>query len=160
MVIAEKAPKVQIVVQDLPHVVAANKDALPEQFRSQITFMPHDFFAPQPIHDADVYLFSQIFHDWSDAYCVKILRNVIPAMKPGAKIVIRDQVVPPPGTLERWVEKEMRMVDIFMMTNFNAKERELADWETVLTEADARLKISSMVKAPTSVFTVMEIALS
>lgn len=108
MVIAKSAPKLKLVVQDLPHVIAANVTALPEDFREQITFMGHDFFAPQPVQDADVYLFSQIFHDWSDAYCVKILRNVLPAMKKGAKIVIRDQVVPPPGTLEKWVEKEMR----------------------------------------------------
>ncbi|KAF2093822.1 S-adenosyl-L-methionine-dependent methyltransferase [Rhizodiscina lignyota] len=159
IVIAKQAPKLKLIVQDLPHVVAANKDSLPEELRQQISFMPHDFFAPQPVEDADVYLFSQIFHDWSDKYCVKILQNVIPVMKKGAKIVIRDQVVPPPGSLEKWVEKEMRMVDIFMMTNFNAKERELSDWEKLFAEADPRLRIAKMVKPPTSVFTIMEIEL-
>jgi hypothetical protein len=108
MAIAQRAPKLKLIVQDLPHVVAANKDALPQEFREQITFMGHDFFAPQPVADADVYLFSQIFHDWSDKYCIKILQNVIPAMKKGARIVVRDQVVPPPGTLDTWVENESR----------------------------------------------------
>lgn len=121
--------------------------------------MPHDFFAPQPVSDADVYLFSQIFHDWSDSYVVKILRATIPSMKLGAKIVIRDMVLPPPGVLPSWVDKEMRMVDIFMMTNFNAKEREIGDWEKVLKMADARLEITKRVKPESSVFSIMEVEL-
>lgn len=108
--IAKVAPQLKLVVQDLPHVAAANEGSLPEELREQVSFMGHDMFQPQPVKDADVYMYSQIFHDWSDQYVVKILQQLIPSMKKGAKIVIRDQVVPPPGTLEKWIEKEMRCV--------------------------------------------------
>lgn len=157
--ISTLCPRLKFVVQDLPHVVAANQGALPTEYQGRIKFMAHDFFATQPVADADVYLFSQIFHDWSDKYVVKILRATIPSMKKGAKIVIRDMVLPPPGTLPAWVDKEMRMVDIFMMTNFNAKEREIADWRTVLKEADERLTITKQVKPEASVFSIIEVEL-
>ncbi|KAF3767133.1 hypothetical protein M406DRAFT_255018, partial [Cryphonectria parasitica EP155] len=41
---------------------------------------------------ADVYFFCAIFHNWSDTYTVRILRNLIPVLKPGVKIVL-DAVV-------------------------------------------------------------------
>lgn len=157
--IAKLHPQLKFIVQDLPHVVAANKDTLPPDMQPRIGFMPHDFFAPQPVRDADAYLFSQIFHDWSDKYVVKILRATVGSMRPGAKIVVRDMVLPPSGTLPSWVDKEMRMVDIFMMTNFNAKERELADWEKVLSMADERLTITKRSKPGAGVFSIMEVEL-
>lgn len=110
MAIAKVAPKLKFIVQDLPHTVASNAGTLPPELSERITFMGHDFFQPQPVKGADVYLFSQILHDWSDAYCVKILQQLVPAMNRGSKIVLRDQVAPPPGTFEKWIEKEMRWV--------------------------------------------------
>lgn len=51
------------------------------------------------------------------------------------------------------------MVDVIMMANFNAKERELEDWAQVFKMADPRLRISKHVTPPTSVFTIMEVEL-
>lgn len=72
--------------------------------------MAHDFITPQPIHGADVYIFRWIFHNWSDKYCVRILKNLIPALKPGAKIVVNDTVLPQPGVLSNWQESRIRLV--------------------------------------------------
>ena len=39
-------------------------------------FVVHNFFEPQPIKDADVFLLHMIIHDWSDKYCIQILKNL------------------------------------------------------------------------------------
>ena len=75
--------------------------------------MAHDFLSEQPIKNADVYLFRWIFHNWSDMYCIRILRNLIPALKGGAIILINDNVLPEPGTLGSWQEERLRYVFCF-----------------------------------------------
>lgn len=102
--IAQHCPSIRCIVQDLPEVVSKGKSALSPELRSRIEFMPHDFFKEQPVKDADVYFFRWIFHDWSDKYCVKILRNTIPALKAGARIIISEFVVPPPGVASAYQE--------------------------------------------------------
>lgn len=94
-----------------PVVAAAEKDS-PVELAGRVRFMEHDFLTEQPVHGADVYFFRWIFHNWSDKYSIKILRNLIPALKPGAKVVINDNVLPQPGILSRWQEERLRYVAI------------------------------------------------
>jgi hypothetical protein len=38
-------------------------------------------------------------HNWSDKYCIQILRHLVAAMKPSSKIIVNDAViVEPTGT--------------------------------------------------------------
>lgn len=39
-----------------------------------------------------------IFQDWPDGQCIDILRNLVPALKNGAKFLINDIVLPEPNT--------------------------------------------------------------
>ncbi|KAI1499876.1 S-adenosyl-L-methionine-dependent methyltransferase [Biscogniauxia marginata] len=129
--IARKFPSLSFVVQDLePVIVAAEKEA-PADLAHRVKFMTHDFLTEQPIHGADVYFFRWIFHNWSDKYCVKILRNLIPALKPGAKIVVNDNVLPKPGVLSKWQEDSLRSMDLTMTVIQNSHEREVSDWEKI-----------------------------
>lgn len=52
-----------------------------------------DFFTPQTV-SADIYHFKSIFHNWADKYSIKILQNLIPALRKGAKIVIHERILP------------------------------------------------------------------
>ncbi|KUL89690.1 hypothetical protein ZTR_00470 [Talaromyces verruculosus] len=45
--------------------------------------MAHDFFRPQPIKGARLYLLLAVLHNWEDAECRIILRNLAESMKPG-----------------------------------------------------------------------------
>jgi hypothetical protein len=54
----------------------------------------HDFFAPQPVKNADVFLLRQIVHDWPDDAAIKILAQLREAATPKTKLVIVDQVIP------------------------------------------------------------------
>lgn len=102
--LAREFPKLRLVVQDLPSVVAGAV----LQPDLQLKFMPYDFFDQQPVKDADVYLLRWILHDWPDAYNIKILRAQIPALKKGASVLIMDSVMPPPGAVPNSVERKLR----------------------------------------------------
>ncbi|EON63934.1 hypothetical protein W97_03162 [Coniosporium apollinis CBS 100218] len=138
--LARAYPDLSFVVQDLPKVVDGAHEKIPESLRDKIKFVAHDFLTEQPVKDADVYLFRWIFHNWSDKYAVEILRNHIPALKKGAKIIVNDGVLPEPGVLSRWDEKLMRTIDLVMLTTVNAREREVDDWRSLFYRADPRFR--------------------
>ena len=108
--LANKYPNLKFIVQDLAKIVVDGPSKIPPQLSSRITFMEHDFFTEQPVKDADVYFFRWIFHNWSDKYSLKILRNLIPALKHGALIIINDNCLPQPNTEDAWDEKITRYV--------------------------------------------------
>lgn len=108
--IARQFPLLSFVVQDLEPVIAAVEKANSGELNDRVKFMTHDFFTEQPVVGADVYFFRWIFHNWSDKYSIEILRNHIPALKRGAKIVINDNILALPGVLSRWQEDRMRQV--------------------------------------------------
>ena len=96
--IARVNPNMQFIVQDIPDVVANAQREIPADVQGRIKLVAHDFFQPQPTV-AQAFLFRQIFHNWSDAYCLKILRALIPALRPGVKVLINDNILSPPGVL-------------------------------------------------------------
>ena len=102
--LAERYPSIQCIVQDLPHVISEGKPALSEELNDRVEFMAHDFFQEQPVKGADVYFFRWIFHDWSDKYCIKILHGLTPALKPGARLIICEFILPPPGEASAYQE--------------------------------------------------------
>ena len=105
--IAKRFPNINCIVQDLPNVIEEGKAKLPADLVDRVTFMAHDFFTEQPVV-ADVYYFRSIFHNWADKYCIRILRSLIPALRPGARVVINDFMVPEPNTLSPTEERRVR----------------------------------------------------
>ncbi|KAK5163528.1 hypothetical protein LTR04_002473 [Oleoguttula sp. CCFEE 6159] len=140
--IAKQHPGLKFVVQDIEKVLAGDPSSnIPDELRSRIRFQVWDFLvSAQPVHGADAYFFRWIFHNWSDAYSIRILRNHIPALKPGARIVINDGVLPEPNTMTLHDEKLIRTVDLLMLTVINAREREVDDWKALFKQADERFK--------------------
>lgn len=153
--LAEKFPDLKFVVQDFPDIVAAGESSLPSALKDRITFQAHDFFTPQPVH-ADAYFLRFILHDHSDQRAVDILKNLLPAFKPGSKLLVMDAVLPEPGTMPKTEERQVRLMDLEMMTNFNSKERDIEDWQDLFTRADPRLKIRQVNKPPGSVNSIIE----
>lgn len=167
------SPQVKRIVQDSPGVVAqAQEEKLPANLQGQISFQSHDFFDPQPVKDADVYLLRLVLHDWSDKYAVMIIQALIPALKPGAKVIVNDRVLPAPGKVHYLLEREGRFVlscsfplsservvfdhgayrdyDIYILTFQNAKERTAEDWKTLFRVANERFKVGGVKQPPKS----------
>ena len=106
--VARHFPEIRCIVQDLPKVIAGGK--VPDDLKDgeRLVFMAHDFFTPQPVEAADVYLLRWILHDWSDAYAIKILQNLVPALKTGSRILVLELCLPLPGTLSPYRERSTR----------------------------------------------------
>ncbi|CAI7669482.1 unnamed protein product [Penicillium manginii] len=125
----------RFVLQDLPAVI---QQAQTMNLHQSIETMEHDFFTEQPVKGARAYYMHSVLHDWPDEKCVEILKNIVPAMKPGySKILINENVIP--ETDAYW---ETTSLDIIMMSDFASCERTAANWHS-LVEA-AGLKISKV----------------
>lgn len=137
--LARKYRNMRFIVQDLPATVASAPNPVCEdmQVAERITFQAHDFFTEQVVKDADVYFFRWIMHNYSRPYAVQLLKNLVPALKPGARIIINDLCLRGPGEENPWDERLMRSMDLVMMTLLNAQEREEREFVQLFEQADA-----------------------
>ncbi|KAI1084253.1 putative O-methyltransferase [Whalleya microplaca] len=128
-------PRLNMVVEDLPDVVAAAEQASPA---NRVLYQAYDFFLTQPVAGADVYLFRWVFHDWPDHYVVRILRAQVPALRKGARILVNESLSSPPGSLPLTLERTIRFIDLLMLTTNNSRLRTMAEWQDIFTAADSR----------------------
>lgn len=77
---------------------------------TNIEWLQHDYFTPQPVHGADVYFYRYVFHNLYDDKAIEVLRAAIPALKPGAKILINDEGLSEPGKVRWKYERATRYV--------------------------------------------------
>lgn len=108
LALAKKFNNLSMTVQDMEKVV--EHATVPEEFQGRVKFMAHDILAQQPVRGADVYYLRWILHNWSDKYCMVILRALVPALKRGAKVIINETLMPEPGAVALWKEKNLRYV--------------------------------------------------
>ncbi|KAL9095621.1 MAG: hypothetical protein Q9165_002053 [Trypethelium subeluteriae] len=106
--IAKIHKQLLFVVQDLPAVIndVELNDDMEAEVQHRIEFEAHDFLIEQK-REGDVYLLRWILHDWPDKYVVKILRNLIPVLKQGNKILINDFIIPGPGKMDSALERNV-----------------------------------------------------
>ncbi|KAI8956621.1 S-adenosyl-L-methionine-dependent methyltransferase [Daldinia sp. FL1419] len=143
-------------VLDLPEVVAGAK--VPEDLENRLEYKTYNFLTETMTDYADVYIFRHIFHDWSDKYATKILKNLAPALKKGSKIWLSEVVLPSLSNENRLKDRMQRSADIFMKSGFNGKERSKRDWEALLGASDERLRIVNITKPHGAHDSVIEIA--
>ena len=87
---------------------------------------------------AAIYMLVRVLHDWSDEDCVRILRACWAAMKPGAMLLICEQILEPDPTLGR---PTGYLVDTQMMAMFgSARERTEQEFAILLSNAGFGLK--------------------
>ena len=107
--LAKAYPNLSLVVQDYKHTVEEGAAQLPSELSSRVKFVPHNFFERQPTAAADIYIMRHICHNWSTENCARIIREIVPVMKPGSKILLVEVVVMPSNTEESSVaERYMR----------------------------------------------------
>lgn len=102
--------------------------------RETVQFQAHNFFNPQPVQ-ADIYVFRWVMHDWPDHYVVKILKQLVPALKKGAKVVVNESLCPEAGSLPLAVERYIRWMDLMMLSINNARLRDEEEWRSLFQEA-------------------------
>ena len=157
-VLARKFPNLKIVVQDLPEVAPVFEKEFPQDLRNRVSFRTHNLFDPQPVQ-ADIYMLKWILHDWPDAESVAILRALVPALKPGARVVFIDYVgkqEPSEEELPRSIQGFGTATDLRMMALFNAKERPVEAWKKLFKQADERYDVTRVHADPLSFMCVLE----
>ncbi|MDE4915128.1 methyltransferase [Methylobacterium sp. 092160098-2] len=99
----------------------------------RLTFLPGDFFVAVP-GGADAYLLRWIMHDYADDKACKILTTVRRAMKPGARLLVVDAVVPtgPEPSHSKWT-------DLLMLVVLGGCERTLDQFCSLFTSAGFQL---------------------
>ncbi|ROW02484.1 hypothetical protein VMCG_06063 [Cytospora schulzeri] len=106
--------------------------------------------------EANVIFFRWSLRNWADKYCVMALKAQVPVLKPGARIIIQDTIMPEPGAVPLWKEKNARSADLSLMATFNARERTAADWKTLVEGADPGFVLKSVVEPEGSALGILE----
>ena len=121
-------PKSRGILFDQPQVIAAAGDVLAE-VEGRVERVAGDFFA-QPLPRADLYLLKHILHDWNDADCIKILKNVRAGMAGGARVLLIEMILPeqPVGGPAAWM-------DLNMMVALGGRERTASAYQQLLISA-------------------------
>lgn len=159
IVLAKAYPNLKIVVQDLPQVASVFEKEFPADLKSRVSFLTHNLFDPQPV-SADIYMLKWILHDWPDVESVAILKALVPALKPGARVVFIDYVGKNDPHEDAALPHSMRAfgtaTDMRMMALFNAKERPVSAWRDIFKQADERYEVSSVKADPLTFMCVLE----
>ncbi|KAI0717310.1 S-adenosyl-L-methionine-dependent methyltransferase [Fomitopsis betulina] len=168
--IVRACPQIQLIVQDTAPVVAegpifwqANHPQALAQGR--VTFQGHSFFEPQPAENKNVavWLLRMIMHNWPDAECIKILKNIRSSSNKDTRIVIVDNIMlyasrsqevegqetgtsdpealAPEPLLANWgvANSLSYKQDLNMLSNHNACERTVPEFAYLLSQAKFRI---------------------
>ncbi|OIW31212.1 S-adenosyl-L-methionine-dependent methyltransferase [Coniochaeta ligniaria NRRL 30616] len=156
--LAKKYKKMKFVVQDLPKTVETAPSPISEdgQVAERIRLQAHDFFTEQPEIGADVYFFRWIMHNYSTPYAIKLIKNLIPALKPGAKVLIMDHCLTEPGTQNPWDEKQIRSMDLIMLCLLNAQERTEQEFKDLFAAADEGFVFKGVIRPPGAKMGIIE----
>lgn len=77
-------------------------------------------------------------HNYSTPYAIKIIKSLVPALKPGARVVINDHCLRDVGAENPWDEKIMRSMDMVMLAVLNAQERTETEFRELFKAVDER----------------------
>ena len=158
--IARQTRKTRFIIQDLPHVVSKAPSQLPEELRDRIEFVVHDFFEPQVMDlPPAVFLLRYILHNWSDKYATRILRNLVPVLRKGSKVLIYEYVLEDRPVTDLTARFGFQM-DGIMQTFFNAQERTAWEYEALVKGADERYVVDAVRRPKGSTMSIVEVGWS
>jgi SAM-dependent methyltransferase len=132
--ILKRFPDLRGVVYDQPQVLeAADRYLTAAGVRDRFRLVPGDFFRSIP-EGGDVYVLSNIVHDWDDDRALRILQNVRASMKKDATVLLLEAVLPEHGS-----PSPAAMADVNMMVMLTGRERTEEQYRALLSSADLRL---------------------
>ncbi len=127
-------PSLRGIVADRPEVAAAATAQLVEAgLGGRARGEPADFFDSVPT-GGDVYVVSNVLHDWHDPDAVSILRTVRTAMRADARLLIVENVLDAPGRTPSQ-QRDVHLVDLHMLVMFGARERTKQEYDDLLVAA-------------------------
>jgi hypothetical protein len=143
--VLERYPDIRGTVFDRPETVAMAPTELPVRdahVAARLEYVGGNMFEDVP-PAADAYVLKFVLHNWDDASCARVLRNVAARLERGGRVVCIDNLLPPLGDTSNVPAK---LQDLNMMLLLPGRERTRADWEALYSEAG--LAISALVPVP------------
>lgn len=122
----------KIVLQDREPVIAG---VVAEGGERPFETQAHDFFTPQPVKHARAYSLHSILHDWGDEDGVKILQNLVPALKKGYSRVLFNEIV----VNEENPTLAATNMDMMMLAHFAVRERSESEWKDILGQVGLKI---------------------
>lgn len=120
-------PRLEAIIFDRPAVMSAAERSVAEAgLQDRCRLVAGDFFDSVPT-GGDVYMLSNIIHDWDDTRARKILRNCRASMNRNALLILLETVLPPHGEPNRAV-----MADVNMLVMLTGEERTEAAYHSLL----------------------------
>jgi hypothetical protein len=133
--ILEANPHLQGVVADRTPTLEAARQAIHDKgLEERCTVTQCDFFKEVPA-GSDAYLLSHILHDWDDERCGQILANCRDAMRPEAKLLVVEMLVPQGPEFS-----VSKLLDLEVLVMGGGRERTEDEFRTLLESAGLRLK--------------------
>lgn len=126
------APHLKGVLLERPHAIEAARATL-AGYADRCEFVAGDFTEAIP-RGGDVYVLSRVLHDWDDEQCRTILKRCAEAMPRHAELLVVERLLPEddsPALAVAW--------DIHMMCNVGGRERTVAHYRRLLSEAGFEL---------------------
>jgi hypothetical protein len=133
-----KYPSMQGIVFDLPHCEeAAAMNLAASGVADRCKFISGSFFESVPA-GADAIIMKYIIHDWNDERCVQILQNCHRSLKPGARLLVVDRIMP--NRLETTPDHlSMALADLNMLRGPGGCERTEHEHRELLAKGGFRM---------------------
>ncbi|HEX3835340.1 MAG TPA: methyltransferase [Steroidobacteraceae bacterium] len=127
-------PTAQGILFDMPHAISKARAHFDGRgLAGRCEFTTGDFFASVP-SGADVYVLKTVIHDWPDDRARDILRSCRAALRPGARVLIIERLMP--ERLEPSGEnRALARVDLHMLVALGAQERTFNEMRALLAAA-------------------------
>ncbi|MCQ4120659.1 acetylserotonin O-methyltransferase [Rhodococcus tibetensis] len=117
------------ILFDLPHVVSESASKFcSADIGDRTSVVGGNFFEEVP-QNGDVYVLSQILHDWDDESAGKILSNCRRAIPESGRLLIVEQVLPEVATAH-----PMALLDLHMLVLLGGRERMATEWRRLLSD--------------------------
>jgi ubiquinone/menaquinone biosynthesis C-methylase UbiE len=122
-------PAAKGVLFDLPNVIQDAAGAASDRLKLHAG----DFFK-DPLPAADATIVMEVIHDWADEESLAILKTIRRTAKPGAALLVVEQLVPnDPGP--HW----SKMLDVHMLTLVGGLQRTREEYDALLRQAGFEL---------------------
>lgn len=132
--VLRKYPKMCGLLFDLPSVVERARGAIQAAgLADRCRIVGGSFFESVP-PGADAYLLRHIIHDWDEAKCLTILRNIRGVIGPKGKLLVLESVIPPGNE-----PSFGKLLDLTMLVIPGGQERTEDEYRQLLAAAGFRL---------------------
>ncbi len=128
-------PDTRGVLFDRPEIIDfAGAAITASDLAGRIELAAGDFFVDVP-SGGDVYLLKSILHDWPDAACETILRNIHRAAGPRSRVVIVEMVLP-----DEPQPSPVALMDMNMLVMLGGRERTSGEYRALLAKCGFALE--------------------